>query len=485
MVPDAGAGQTLPALRSVRVGPPLVTMSSSQLQESSSDPALSSPGPRHPTDPLTLPSPPPHLALPAITHPILPPSKGITSPVAFGPWSGWRADDVQSRDLRLQWRISRPQPTQGLSDVLRLRGLLDRYSIARQRNTTESWEAYIEIFQLYSNGPLFEGRSPRWWQGWISTPECSLLKECMAEMIISCPAATRDARDDDYRQAICKALGAAMQLARLAGVLDWTEPQGHAREASFHAQPWLMEWFLAPGRQDDIVAAAIAVACMPSIQMRGPPRPVEWIPVSHAMSLVVTSALSPLRRPESEVLSVNRLMEVLGASLRVSIPLARACLEQLRERASTSGVRASNDLLVRRTGHRETDGLIAQLAAAQDSFFVSVLIGISQTLRWAGTILALGGSSPVAVPAGCAAAVAIASADQSDRGDGGAWRKGHWRAIVPSVLHAHQLLLDILGATPSEGVARECKDALNSCIRLLVKQVCVSTRSREVGKICL
>ena len=317
--------------------------------------------------------------------------------------------------------------------VQRLRHLLDRF---KQRGSTTDlslWMDFRSALERYKN--LFKARSPQWWQTWASCRECSLLKQCMAEIISICPAAAQGAGADERE---------IISVVFLQGItLVWRASKVNGA-ADDHSEPWLREWLLTPGRWKEVVKATLAMASLPTAVRASPGMlgfGLSQVGVQAASQVIFMAALSASDYSTSEMLSIKTLIEVLGAALRVCIPLTRSIVQRVISGQST----------------QYDQGLFHQMFQG----------GISQNL---GSICHLflrrnrfGNISP-------AAAAAITATEDDD---GGAWRKDAWRAIVPTVLQAYQLNLDVLSglrrAFPEE-TAECCAKTLLISFTLLVNQ---------------
>ena len=199
--------------------------------------------------------------------------------------------------------------------VRRLRGLLNRFQRRSAVTDFSLWLDAREPYDRHQISAIFNDRSHRWWRQWTSSTECSLLKQCMAEIISNCPDAAKDARGED-REAVSEVFGAAMQLVKKA-----CGPLSGEREACPHTEPWLMDWFWTPGRRADIAKAALAVASMPLARTvvgdRGHACSIsQYHAVANVNNLIFLSATSPSERSASEVLPVKTLVELLGAVQR-------------------------------------------------------------------------------------------------------------------------------------------------------------------------
>ena len=157
-----------------------------------------------------------------------------------------------------------------------------------------------------------------------------------------------------------------------------------------------------------------------------------------ATQFIVLSALSAGDQSASEVPSVKTLIEVLGASLKVCIPLVRTTFQHLYgDHATEQDKEAFLNLL--------KDGIIQNLNNLGHFFFQQ--------------------DNPVGTSPSSSESISPGS-------DGGDWPGEPY--IVPAVLQSHHLNLDILSKLGSsalpDGTAQCCAEALQTSLSILVKQ---------------
>ena len=212
--------------------------------------------------------------------------------------------------------------------------------------------------------------------------------------------------------------------------------------ADDHSEPWLREWFLTPGRWTEVVKVTLAVASIPP-EVRASPGMlgVSQVGVQAASQVIFLAALSASDHSASEMLSIKTLIEVLGAALRVCIPLTRSIVQRVISGQSTQHDQSLFHQLFR-------GGISQNMSSLCHIFF--------KRSRFRNI---------------CPAAAAVITATYDD--DGGAWRKDAWRAIVPTVLRAYQLNLDVLSGLSSafpDWTAEKCTETLLTSLTLLVNQ---------------
>ena len=183
-----------------------------------------------------------------------------------------------------------------------LRRLLDRFKLWGAPVDVTLWMDFNTAFEPYeSYEQIFKGRSSRWWRAWASSAECSLIKQCMAEVIRLCPAAVKNAAGEQAIHAASAYFQCVMLVKQAGGTL------------TNQIMPWLMEWCSVQGRWTQLIEATLAIANIPRANAASG---MAYMAVLVASDIIYLSAILA---SDQSTLSIKTLVEVIGVALRVSV----------------------------------------------------------------------------------------------------------------------------------------------------------------------